>query len=78
MQNIGALKIYPEFNNTSEILNYLRVLLSNDTEVFTSPDIFDAYITGKQLASPIDEIKSLNYILTFCTNAYNKTRPEIV
>jgi len=71
-----ALKLSADLTPTSEVMNYLRVLLSDSYEVFNSLTLIREYLDGK-LASPIDEIKSLNYILNLCSNLYNVTHPEV-
>jgi len=40
-------------------------------------ELQNAYLNGKQKASPEEEIKSLNYIIRHCTQEYNNTLPEI-
>jgi len=77
MNEIGSLEILPNLNADSKVLNYLRVLLSNREEVFTNMELQNAYLNGKQKASPEEEIKSLNYIIRHCTQEYNNTLPEI-
>jgi len=58
-------------------MNILRVVLSNNNEVFESDSLYDDYITGRKIAGPSDEINSINFLINYCnTTLYENYSPD--
>jgi len=73
----NTLTLPHAIGKTSEIMNLLRVLLSNNDEVFKSDSLMDDYISGRKTADFVDEIRSIDFLITFSNNTlYEKYSPD--